>query len=228
MTNIEIPEIDIAFISTDEITAWKLQIALRFFGKEAKVNLFRDINTGYTVEVEQYCEEWSEEDKAEFANWLLDQANLKRLDEEVSYTELRAPGTIESEYKGAVRSNYFAVRELESFEQELKDMCREDFGGISFKIIHSESFGVPTCAVLFYSREYVPIDEKQDRLSEFFKRHLQDEWVAVILQTGAMGFEYLHAAGHAFNNKGDVESLDLNDMGVHAKRLGANITEPRF
>jgi hypothetical protein len=228
MTTNDLPEIDIAFITTGEITAWKQPIALRFFGKNAKINLMRDINTGYTAEVEQHSEEWSEEDKAEFTNWLLDQANLKKLDEEVSYTEHRAPGTIESEYTGTVRTNYFAVREPQSFYQELQDICKEDLGGIGYKIIHRESFGVPTCAVLFYSQKYLPIDERQDRWSDFFKRHLEDEWVAIILQTGAKGFEYLHVEGHAFNNKGEIESLDFTEMETRARRLGAKVTEARF
>jgi len=84
MSNIEQehPDIDIAFITTDEVLAWKRPIRLRFKGNnEADVSLHSDKQRGYSAIVDRFYEGWSEGKKQEFLLWLESQENLRILDE---------------------------------------------------------------------------------------------------------------------------------------------------
>jgi hypothetical protein len=88
MSNIEQehPDIDIAFITTDEVLAWKRPIRLRFKGNnEADVSLLWDKQRGYSAIVDHFYEGWSEYKKQEFLLWLEDQANLRILDDLTSW-----------------------------------------------------------------------------------------------------------------------------------------------
>ena len=77
----ELPDIDIAFISTDEVQAWKRPIRLRFKGNEAQVTLFWVEQDGYSAIVKKFFEGWSEDEQAEFLQWLSNQENLAILDD---------------------------------------------------------------------------------------------------------------------------------------------------
>ena len=77
----EHPDIDIAFIMTDEVLAWKRTIALRFKGNNANVSLHWDEQDGYSAIVKTFFEGWSEDEQAEFLQWTRDQENLKTLDD---------------------------------------------------------------------------------------------------------------------------------------------------
>ena len=225
MTKNELPEIDIAYIRSHGVSPD--EICLRFFGRVVHITLHLDNEIGYRAEVDKYSDEWSDDQMADFSRWLLDQANLKKLDEEINYTQLRAPGTVRSEYKQTVRTNYFAVRDFQAFSEDLEEVCRQHLRGSAFRIVHKEILGVETCSVLFFTDEAWPFDEVEF-WSEFFIRHLQDDWVAIIKVVGATGYEYLHAAATAFNNKGETETIDLLNIEYLAKRLGNNVTDTSF
>jgi len=78
----EHPDIDIAFILSDEILAWKRPIRLRFKGNnEAQVSLYWDEQDGYSAIVKQFFEGWSEDKQSEFLRWVQDQENLGTLDD---------------------------------------------------------------------------------------------------------------------------------------------------
>ena len=227
MTNNELPEIDIAYANNHEVTSGKQQIGLRYFGQAVIINLFLDNETGYRAEVEKYSDEWSEDEISDFSRWLLDLENLQKLDEEINDTDLRAPGTVHSEYKQTVRTNYFAVKSFQAFKDDLEEVCRQHLRGAAFRIVLKEKLGVETCAVLFFTDEPWPFDEVEF-WSEFFIRHLQDDWAAIIKIVGAAGYEELHASATAFNNKGETETIDMMDIEHLAKRLGNQVTEARF
>jgi hypothetical protein len=89
----EHPDIDIAFITTDEVLAWKRPIRLRFKGNnEADVSLLWNKQRGYSAIVDHFYEGWSEDKQAEFLLWLQDQANLRILDDLTSWN-----GVVEEE-----------------------------------------------------------------------------------------------------------------------------------
>ena len=91
----EHPDIDIAFISTDEVLAWKRPIRLRFKGNnETQVSLYWDEQDGYSVIVKQFFEGWSEDKQAEFLLWVQDQENLGLLDD---LTAWKRPNTEEDD-----------------------------------------------------------------------------------------------------------------------------------
>ena len=90
----EHPDIDIAFISTDEVLAWKRPIRLRFKGNETQVTLYWDEQDGYSAIVKTFFEGWSEDEQAEFVRWAQDQENLGILDD---LTAWKRPNTEEEE-----------------------------------------------------------------------------------------------------------------------------------
>ena len=83
----EHPDIDIAFIMTDEVQAWKRPIRLRFKGNEAQVSLYWDEQGGYSAIVKKFFEGWSEDEQAEFLQWLRVQENLAILDDLTAWKE---------------------------------------------------------------------------------------------------------------------------------------------
>ena len=81
-------EIRILFISTDEVQAWKRPIALRFEEREVWVTLYWDEQDGYTALIRTFSDdEWSEEQKTEFGEWLRQQDNLAYLDGETAFEQ---------------------------------------------------------------------------------------------------------------------------------------------
>jgi hypothetical protein len=91
----EHPDIDIAFISSDERLAWKRPIRLRFKGNnEAQVSLYWDEQDGYSAIVKTFFEGWSEDEQAEFLRWTRDQENLGILDD---LTAWKRPNTEEDD-----------------------------------------------------------------------------------------------------------------------------------
>ena len=45
--------------------------------------------------------------------------------------------------------------------------------------------------------------------SSFFSRHLEDGWVAVVMEVEHQGLEYIGATGYAYNNKMEREQMSL-------------------
>jgi hypothetical protein len=82
----ELPEIDIAYVNTDEVQAWKRPIALRFKGNSAKVSLYWNNKDGYSAIIEQFFDGWTQEEQVEFIRWTGEQENLTLLNEETEWT----------------------------------------------------------------------------------------------------------------------------------------------
>jgi len=82
----EHPDIDIAYIMADEVLAWKRPINLGFrtstqMWRTAFISLFWDEQDGYSAIVKKFFEGWSEDEQAEFLQWLSNQENLAILDD---------------------------------------------------------------------------------------------------------------------------------------------------
>lgn len=83
----DMPIIDIAFVSTDEVLAWKRPIRLRFKGNnEVQISLYWDEQDGYSAIVIKFFDEWSDDKQTEFNKWLMEQKNLHALDELTAFT----------------------------------------------------------------------------------------------------------------------------------------------
>jgi hypothetical protein len=82
----EHPDIDIAYIMADEVLAWKRPINLGFktsaqMWRTALISLYWDEQDGYAAIVKKFFEGWSEDEQAEFLQWLSNQENLAILDD---------------------------------------------------------------------------------------------------------------------------------------------------
>jgi hypothetical protein len=92
----EIPEIDIAYIQTEEVLAWKRPIALRFKGNDAKITLYWNLKDGYSAIIERFFDGWTLEEQTEFILWTQEQENLDLLNEETG----GSPGAEEADQVG--------------------------------------------------------------------------------------------------------------------------------
>lgn len=129
-------------------------------------------------------------------------------------------------YYGQTRTNYFAVKDPEAFKQELAKYPVE--------IITQEKDGV----TLYGFLDNDPngggsIDEYWDEADgnsveidwvEVFKRHLADDWIAVIVSSGAEKYRYVSGFALAYNNTGEFVGLDLSDIYTLASHLGTKTT----
>lgn len=84
--------IDIAFIGNDEVQAWKRPIRLGFkpatqVWQTAHISLYWDEQDGYSAIVKQFFDNWSEDEKAEFQEWLREQENLATLDDLTAFEQ---------------------------------------------------------------------------------------------------------------------------------------------
>jgi hypothetical protein len=77
----EADKIRVLFISQQ---AWQRAIALRFEEREVWVTLHWEDQKGYSAVIRTLSEEWSDDQKAEFQDWLLDSENLALLDSETA------------------------------------------------------------------------------------------------------------------------------------------------
>ena len=129
-------------------------------------------------------------------------------------------------YYGQTRSNYFAVKDAEAFTAELENY--------PVKVITKEADGVTLYGFLdadddgageiwsIYNDETDEFDEID--WGHIFKRHLQDDWVAVIISNGYEQYRYLTGDATAYNNKGESQTLHLEHIYELAKDLGSNRT----
>ena len=134
-------------------------------------------------------------------------------------------------FYGQTRSNYFAVKDPEAFKQELSKYPVE--------IITQEKDGVTLYGFLdndpngggqidYYYDEEAGDNSEDISWGEFFKRHLEDDWVAIIVSSGAEKYRYLLGHATAYNNKGEETHLDLSDIITLSSHLGSKTTVAEY
>lgn len=133
-------------------------------------------------------------------------------------------------YYETARSNYFLVKDEEAFKKEcsfigdceISTQVRND--KTYYAIIGSQEYGFPV-----WLR-----DENEDEIEieidweDFFKRHLADDEVAIVMGAGSEKIRYVNGWAVAYNNKGDAVSVNLDDIYEKAKSLGSNITHASY
>jgi len=133
-------------------------------------------------------------------------------------------------YYGKARSNYFAVKDAEAFTSEMAQypievITRDAEDGTLYGFIDEDPDG--GADIWCYWDEEA--DEQIDiEWAEVFKRHLQDGWVAILLESGAEKYRYVGGMASAFNNKGEEKTIMLNDIYELAQGLGENITRAEY
>jgi hypothetical protein len=134
-------------------------------------------------------------------------------------------------FYGQTRSNYFAVKDAEAFKAELSKY--------PVNIIEQEKDGVTLYGFLdddpdgsgqidYYYDEEAGDNSEDISWGEFFKRHLQDDWVAIIVSSGHEKYRYISGYATAYNNKGEVVHLDLTDIITLSSHLGSKTTVAEY
>jgi hypothetical protein len=131
-----------------------------------------------------------------------------------------------AQFFGQARSNYFAVKDAEAFKTELANypvevITQEKDGVTLYGFIDADENGEADLWSMW--------DEEEDETvevdwAEIFKRHLQDDWVAVIISVGWEKYRYFQGDTVAFNNKGESKTINLEHIYEFAKDLGSNRT----
>jgi hypothetical protein len=134
-------------------------------------------------------------------------------------------------YYASARTNYFAVTDLEAFKADIESKTS------SVQVVSQEKDGLTLVGLLGsdddgggFPFEYEDEDGEYVELNwaEIFKAHLEDGWVAIIMESGAEKLRYIAGYAVAYNSKGETVSLNLDDIYDKAKSLGTNITTATY
>ena len=132
-------------------------------------------------------------------------------------------------YYESARTNYFRVKDIDAFKEELKDvksltiavehrdlkdyvcLLAENENGFSWDY-YNESLD-----------DYVEID-----WDGIFNKHLVDGSVAIIIGAGAEKLRYISGYAIAFNNKGETKRINLDEIYKLAESLGSEIQRAEY
>lgn len=114
-------------------------------------------------------------------------------------------------YYGNSRSNYFKVKNKENFEEfidsiEGLELINDNENRVGFLVVN-ESGSIPCERYNEENDEYVDIDFNQE-----LAQHLQDGEVAIYQEVGAEKLRYLVGYSVAVNSKGEVATVNINDI----------------
>jgi len=134
-------------------------------------------------------------------------------------------------YYATGRTNYFAVKDITAFEAEINALetgleisTREKDGQTLLALISQNEGGFVWTAYTDETGNHEEID-----WSMVFTKHLQDGWVAIIIESGAEALRYVDGTAMAFNSKGEEIVINLVDeITKRAESLGSHITEPSY
>ena len=131
-------------------------------------------------------------------------------------------------FYGTTRSNYFAVKDPEAFVNELVNYPVEVISQLQidedgkpadtlYGFIDSDDNGGGDIWTIWNEEDdsYGEVD-----WADVFKRHLQDDWVAIIQSVGAEKHRFLSGSAVLFNNKGETHSVNLNSIYTFADVFG--------
>lgn len=127
-------------------------------------------------------------------------------------------------YYGQTRTNYFAVKDAEAFTRELekypvKIITEETPDRTLYGFLDDDDNGG---GEICYNYEDIV-------WSEFFARHLENDWVAIIMSAGSEKYRYISGYATAYNSAGNEIHLELNDIYKLAENhLGNNVTRAEY
>ena len=114
-------------------------------------------------------------------------------------------------FYGQARSNYFAVKDAGSFLDEMTQypvevITQEKDGVTLYGFVDADLDGG---ADVWSKWDEDKAETVEIDWAEVFKRHLQDDWVAVIVSVGWEKYRYFQGDTVAFNNKGESKTILL-------------------
>lgn len=124
-------------------------------------------------------------------------------------------------YYGTGRTNYFAVKDAEAFKADMENY--------SVYVAEGTEKGQQVFALIGESEEGMPVSywnedtEDHDDIdwAEVIGKHLADDWVCVIQEVGNEKARYVNGYSMAFNNKGGVKTISIDDIWKLTDELGA-------
>lgn len=132
-------------------------------------------------------------------------------------------------YYGKTRSNYFAVKDAEAFKAELTNYpvtvetsVRD--GATLYAFMDNDDNGEGEIWSRYELDENGEYEMIEINWADVFKRHLVDEWVAVIISAGSEKYRYIYGDATAYNNKGESRTINLQHIYDLANDLGKSIT----
>ena len=133
-------------------------------------------------------------------------------------------------YYGQTRTNYFAVKDPEAFKQEISkfpvELIEEVKDGVTlYGFIDNDENGAGF--ITEYWNEETD-DTVEINLEDFFMRHLEDDYVAIVIHSGAEKYRYISGDVVAYNNKGESVSVNLTDIYDLAEKLGSKMTYAEY
>jgi hypothetical protein len=129
-------------------------------------------------------------------------------------------------YYSSARTNYFRVKDVDAFNTWIKEFEN----GYGVEVVSKED----TFAILFDGESGVPnsreVDGDYDHLDfmDELSVHLADDEVAILHEAGAEKLRYINGFAIAINNKAERRTISLDDIYVHAKELGKNVTLAQY
>lgn len=129
-------------------------------------------------------------------------------------------------FYGQARSNYFAVKDAGAFLDEMTQypvevITQEKDGVTLYGFCDADLDGG---ADVWSKWDEDKAETVEIDWAEVFKRHLQDDWVAVIVSVGWEKYRYFQGDTVAFNNKGESKTINLEHIYELASDLGSNRT----
>jgi hypothetical protein len=133
-------------------------------------------------------------------------------------------------YYSMARTNHFAVKNLDSFKEEM-----DKISDVSRPIEVWESKGEKITVVLGFPEglpdSYYDGDADEEHELDWvniISAHLEDDWVCVIQEIGWEKLRYLTGYALAFNNEGEIERVDLDDIYVEGEMMGKHCTRAMY
>jgi hypothetical protein len=136
-------------------------------------------------------------------------------------------------YYETARTNYFAVKDEKKFLEEINNVAginvvsTEDkrTGNLLFAVLGDMEDGFPDC---FFDEEIENFEKNYLFEGGIIERHLADGWVCVRIGIGNEKLRYLSGYAIAFNNRGEVKEIFLDDIYEIASALGNRITKAEY
>ena len=136
-------------------------------------------------------------------------------------------------YTAIVRSNYFRVKNESAFRMEIDRM--EDISvnanGVEKELLmicRDDGDSLPGWYDMDEYGSYYDDEPPEIDWVDFFRRHLEDEEVAIIMEVGHEKLRYLTGVATAYNNKGETDYVSLGEIYQRAEKLGKNVTEAEY
>lgn len=134
-------------------------------------------------------------------------------------------------YSASARTNYFAVTDIQAFRDDVAkipgiQLGESDKDGVSLWALYSND---PDGAGWIWNvwNEETDEDEEYD-WGAFFQRHLEPDWVAIIIEVGAENLRYLNGFAVAYNSKGRKVEISLDEIYDRALSLGSKVEKAYY